>query len=343
VIGWASIVLGNVMIASIHLVGCLRRDAFVARGRDQAMALTRTFIVTGGNSGLGFECASVLAKDSEILVIIGCRDVQKGKQAAQRVRDAGGNVAVLPLDLASQASVRTFIDMFRQGGYPPLAGIICNAGEVNVAAPTRTKEGYERTFGVNHLGHYLLTRLLLPELSNEGRITFVSSGTHDPEQKTGMPAPRYATAKVLAHDFEPGMQAGQHRYTASKLCNIYCTYEYARRFAALPDPRLQSLRVNAFDPGLMPTTGLARTYSLPIRFVFRYIVPALSLFVSNIHSPATSGRRLALLASGGEGPTTGKYFSDGREIRSSVESYDTRNALDLWNTSAEMTGLPSEL
>jgi NAD(P)-dependent dehydrogenase (short-subunit alcohol dehydrogenase family) len=205
------------------------------------------------------------------------------------------------------------------------------------------KEGYERTFGVNHLGHYLLTRLLLPELSNEGRVTFVSSGTHDPEQKTGMPAPHHTTAKALAHDFEPGMQAGQRRYTASKLCNIYCTYEYARRSAGSPGPRLQSLRVNAFDPGLMPAAGLARTYSPALRFVYRYILPVLSLFVSNIHSPATSGPRLVLLASGGEGPTTGKYFPDGREIRSSVESYDTRNALDLWNTSAEMTGLPSEL
>jgi hypothetical protein len=121
-----------------------------------------------------------------------------------------------------------------------------------------------------------------------------------------------------------------------------CAYEYAGRFAKLPDPRLQSLRVNAFDPGLMPATGLARTYSAPLRFVSRYILPLLSLFIGNIHSPATSGRRLALLASGSEGSTTGKYFSDGREIPSSKESYDTQKALDLWNTSAKMTGLPAE-
>ncbi len=133
------------------------------------------------------------------------------------------------------------------------------------------------------------------------------------------------------------------RYTTSKLCNVYCTYEYARRFAGSPDPRLQSLRVNAFDPGLMPATGLARTYSAPLRFVARYILPLLSLFISNIRSPVTSGRRLARLASGGEGSATGTYFSDGREIPSSKESYDTQKALDLWNTSAKMTGLPTEL
>jgi NAD(P)-dependent dehydrogenase (short-subunit alcohol dehydrogenase family) len=307
------------------------------------MVPTQTYIVTGGNSGLGFECASALAKDSSTLVIIACRNALQGEQAAQRVRAAGGNVDVLPLDLAKQASVRSFVETFRKRRFPPLVGVVCNAGMQNVGAPTKTEEGYDTTFAVNHLGHYLLTRLLLSDLARGARIIFVSSGTHDPEQKTGMPAPRYTTAEAVAHNFEPGGNAGRRRYTTSKLCNVYCTYEYARRFAGSPDPRLQSLRVNAFDPGLMPATGLARTYSAPLRFVARYILPLLSLFISNIHSPATSGRRLARLASGGEGSATGTYFSDGREIPSSKESYDTQKALDLWNTSAKMTGLPAEL
>jgi hypothetical protein len=77
--------------------------------------------------------------------------------------------------------------------------------------------------------------------------------------------------------------------------------------------------------------------------VARYILPLLSPFVGNIHSPATSGRRLALLVSGSAGSTTGKYFPDGREVPSSKASYDTQMALDLWNASAKMTGLTSEL
>ena len=158
-----------------------------------------------------------------------------------------------------------------------------------------------------------------------------------------MRAPRYVTAEAAAHDFEPGGNAGRRRYTTSKLCNVYCTYEYARRLAGSSALRLRSLPVNAFDPGLMPATDLARTYSAPLRFVSRYVLPALSLFMSNVNSPATSGRRLALLASGGEGSVTGKYYSDGKEIRSSAESYDTQEALELWNSSAKMTDLPSEL
>lgn len=307
------------------------------------MALTKTFIVTGGNTGLGFECSSALAKDSSVLVIIACRDVQKGEQAALRVSEAKGHANALPLDLSKQGSIRTFVELFRKGQFPPLAGVVCNAGVQNVGAPAKTEEGYEMTFAVNHLGHYLLTRLLLPDLAMNASITFVSSGTHDPQQKSGMPEPRYIDAEAVAHDFEPGGNAGRRRYTTSKLCNIYCTYEYARRFAAASDPRLQSIRVNAFDPGLMPATDLARTYSAPLRFVSRYILPVLSLFISNVHSPATSGRRLAQLTSGSEGPVTGKYFSDGKEVLSSAASYDTQKALDLWNASAKMTGLPSEL
>lgn len=307
------------------------------------MTQTRTFIVTGGNTGLGFECAAVLAADSKNLVVIACRDPDQGNRAVQRLRQSGGKAEVLPLDLAKQASVHAFADDFRKRAFPPLAGLVCNAGGQNVAAPTRTIEGFETTFAVNHLGHYLLSRLLLADLASDARITFVSSGTHDPKQKTGMPEPRYVSAEAVAHDFESGSLAGRRRYTTSKLCNVYCTYELSRRLAASPDQRLQSICVNAFDPGLMPATSLARTYPAPLRFISKYMLPALALFVSNIHSPATSGRRLAQIALGDNGYATGKYFSNGREVESSVMSYDIGNAIELWNGSADMTGLSHEL
>jgi NAD(P)-dependent dehydrogenase (short-subunit alcohol dehydrogenase family) len=110
------------------------------------MVPTQTYIVTGGNSGLGFECASALAKDSSTLVIIACRNALQGEQAAQRVRAAGGNVDVLPLDLAKQASVRRFVETFRKRRFPPLVGVVCNAGMQNVGAPTKTEEGYDTTY-----------------------------------------------------------------------------------------------------------------------------------------------------------------------------------------------------
>ena len=307
------------------------------------MAATRTFIVTGGNTGLGFHCAAFLSLDRESLVVVACRDPRSGEEAARKLRRNGARIEVLPLDLADQASVRAFVEAFHKLASPPLAGLVCNAGLQNIGAPGRTAEGYETTFAVNHLGHYLLARLLLSAMAADARIVFVSSGAHDPAQKSGLPDPRYESADAVAHDFEAGADAGRRRYATSKLCNVLCTYEFTRRLAAAPDPRRQSIRVNAFDPGLMPGTGLARTYPAILRFAWNYVLPAATLFMRNVNRPAKSGQRLALLANGPQGVVTGKYFSEGRESRSSDLSYDRAKALDLWDASARMTGLPVEL
>jgi NAD(P)-dependent dehydrogenase (short-subunit alcohol dehydrogenase family) len=307
------------------------------------MTQKQTWVVTGGNSGLGYQCARFLARDPDSLIVIACRDAKKGEQAAASLRQSGGALQVLPLDLTSLASVRAFVETLRAKNLPPLAGIVCNAGGQSVGAPTRTAEGHEATFGVNHLAHYLLARLLLPDLKAGAGIVFVSSGTHDPKEKTGLPEPRYQSARAVAADFEVGADAGRRRYTTSKLCNIYCAYEFARRLSLAADPRLRSIRVNAFDPGMMPGTGLARTYPAPLRFVWNYILPIATLFRRNVHRPSTSGERLAKLVAGAYGGATGTYYSDGREARSSDLSYLSANARELWTASAEMTGLSPDL
>jgi NAD(P)-dependent dehydrogenase (short-subunit alcohol dehydrogenase family) len=226
-----------------------------------------------------------------------------------------------------------------KAGFPPLACVICNAGLQNIGAPAKTRDGYEETFGVNHLGHFLLSNLLLPEMASGGKFIFVSSGTHDPNQKAPLPEPRYEDAEKVAADFEPGTDAGRRRYTTSKLCNVYCTYEFARRLESSGDPRLRSIRVLAFDPGLMPGTGLARTYAPAMQFAWNYVLPVATLFMRNAHMPAKSGKRLADLATDFENPATAKYYSDGKEKRSSDLSYDLGNAKELWETSARMVGI----
>ena len=145
------------------------------------MRLNRSIVITGGNAGLGFETAKAVAQDRNTLVVIACRSPELGRNAVERLEATGGQAAFLPLDLASQASIRRMVELFRMSGFPPLSAIICNAGTQNVATPQRTAEGYETTFAVNHLGHFLLVRLLLDDLSQDGRITFVSSGTHNPK------------------------------------------------------------------------------------------------------------------------------------------------------------------
>jgi NAD(P)-dependent dehydrogenase (short-subunit alcohol dehydrogenase family) len=299
----------------------------------------RTFIVTGGNSGLGFQCARFIGADPNNTVVIACRDDRKGREAQRQLGQSGARAEFMPLDLASLESVRAFANVFRKASLPPLAGIVCNAGIQSIAEPAKTREGYEATFGVNHLGHFLLANLLLPELAEAGKIIFVSSGTHDPEQKAPLPEPRYEDAWKVAYDFEPGSVAGRRRYTTSKLCNVYCTYEFARRLESSAEPRLRSIRVLAFDPGLMPGTGLARTYAAPLRFLWNYLLPAATLFMRNAHMPSKSGQRLAALVTDRESIATGKYYSDGKETRSSSFSYDLANAKNLWEASAQMVGI----
>ena len=85
-----------------------------------------------------FECASALARDPGVRVLIACRDVGQGERAAQRLREAGGDVTLLALDLARQTSIRAFVEAFRAGRFPPLAAVVCNAGVQNVGAGGQT-------------------------------------------------------------------------------------------------------------------------------------------------------------------------------------------------------------
>jgi NAD(P)-dependent dehydrogenase (short-subunit alcohol dehydrogenase family) len=304
---------------------------------------SKTIIITGGNTGLGFETAKAIARDQNTLIVIACRSPDLGRAAVQNLESLGRRAAYLPLDLGEQASVRQFVKLFRQAEFPLLRGIVCNAGMQNVAVPQVTGEGYETTFAVNHLGHYLLVRLLLDDLAEDSSITFVSSGTHDPAQKTGVPNPVYKNAYEVAHDLEAGRNAGLRRYTTSKFCNILCAYELARRLKASGDARLNTVKVNAINPGIMPGTGLARTWPRPIQWASQIIMPLLRFVNDNVNTTQTSGEWAAALTTGPESAPGGRYFSNGEAIRSSEQSYDQSLQQELWISSAEMTGLPVEL
>lgn len=130
----------------------------------------------------------------------------------------------------------------------------------------------------------------------------------------------------------------QLRYTTSKLANVLFSYELARR---LPP----GVTVNAFDPGLMPGTGLAREQPAPLRFVWNHLLPRIlpmmrRLISPNIHTPAESGAALArLVLDPVLAKVSGKYFEGLREISSSAESYDATRAAELWQASAALTGI----
>ena len=154
----------------------------------------------------------------------------------------------------------------------------------------------------------------------------------------GFPAPKWRDPRELADPDLPGIdrsaKAGRVRYATSKLANLYFMYELARR----SDRHL--LTVNAFDPGLMPETGLAREYPALVQAAYQGASPLLVRLLPGAQSVDRSSADLAWLATSPEcGDTTGKYFSGRRARASSPESYDPQRAEQLWSVSEELVGL----
>ena len=285
-----------------------------------------TVIITGGTSGLGQECARALAADPERAVVITSRD-------PGRVESAAGAIGAHPmvLDLASLASVRTFTRELVAAGLPPLHAVVCNAG-LQFTHRARTEDGVEATFGINHLGHLALVEGLLSHLESPARIVFVSSGTHDPSNRTGMPHPLHASAYQLAYpptevEDDSAAKDGRRRYTTSKLANVLTTYALARH---LED---RGVMVNAFDPGLMPGTGLARDAGMLSRALFATVAKAL-VILPGVNTPKRSGADLARLVTDPDlAKTTGTYFAGTRPVRSSDDSYDVETQEALYRDS----------
>ncbi|TVX98416.1 SDR family NAD(P)-dependent oxidoreductase [Mycolicibacterium porcinum] len=294
----------------------------------------KTAIITGANTGLGFECArALLESDPGWHVVLAVRDTARGADAATRLGSAG-RTTVAELDLASLRSVRDFAGTVPRLDVPPVTAVVCNAGLQLVAGTQTTVDGYEMTWGVNHLGHFALVRQVLDTLTAPARIVVVSSGTHDPDKFTGMPAPQYNSADTLLYPPADGLtgEEGRRRYTTSKLCNVLFSYELDRQLGH----GARGITVNAFDPGLMPGSGLARDYGNVQRLAWRLLMPALRL-LPNVNSTRRSGTNLAALVTDPAlAGVTGAYFEGARRIRSSRDSYDEAKATDLWQVSERL-------
>src|SRR5207245_4618222 len=180
----------------------------------------------------------------------------------------------------STESVRRLVKEI-EAGKVPLRALVCNAGLQLSRGPHLSPDGFELTFAVNHLGHFLLTNLLLARLlaNAPARIVVVASGVHDPKLRTGMPKADIADLETLAATGGPRKDTfdGRLAYVNSKLCNLWFAYELARRLEAAGLSNAdRRLTVNGFDPGLVPGSGLARDYPPVLRFVWDRILPGVA-------------------------------------------------------------------
>ncbi|KAI6080441.1 NAD(P)-binding protein [Hypoxylon rubiginosum] len=301
------------------------------------MSYKGSVIITGGTINLGYYAALEIARaHPEYLVVISSRSDKE--HAADTINKTLGqaNTIYIPLDLASLQNVRQYAEDWAAKDRPPIHALLLNAGLQFPGPVSKTVDGLESTFAINHVGHALLFHLLRPHLAANARVVVTSSGTHDPAQtKNTFPHPDYISAEELAHPTTSAANPGRQRYAESKLANVLWTYALHRRLTQRAAAE-SGIAVTAFDPGLMPGTGLAREANPVARWVWLHILPRLIplmrlLLSPNVHTAHESGTNLARLAVGPEGEGQGgKYFEGPKPIKTSPASYEEAKQEDLW-------------
>jgi NAD(P)-dependent dehydrogenase (short-subunit alcohol dehydrogenase family) len=287
-------------------------------------------IMTGATAGFGQHAAERIAAAGHDLTI-GARNPSALPESL------AGKAKVELLDLDSLANVRRFAQAV---GAELVDVLILNAG-LQLAKPAKSADGFERTFAVNHLAHYLLLRLLADRLSPTARVIFTGSGTHDPAEKTGITPPIHANVEYLAYpDRDPQeekrpRQAGFRAYSTSKLCNIMTAREAVLHY---PGTAFMS-----FDPGYVPFTGLGRDNPKWIATLVNYILP-LTMKKDRSSTIPRSGQFLADLAlEPAYANARGDYWSVRGpqliKLEPSVLARDTGASAKLWEDSAKLVGL----
>ena len=286
----------------------------------------RTAVITGANTGLGYETAAALAAKGAH-VVLAVRNLEKGRAAAERISAAtpGASVAVQELDLSSLESVRAAAEELK-ARHDAIDLLINNAGVMFTPRST-TKDGFELQFGTNHLGHFAFTGLLLDRVlaATGSRVVTVSSVGH-----------RFARRGIRFDDLQWERSYSRvGAYGQAKLANLMFTYELQRRLAA----HGTTVAVAA-HPGIS-NTELVRNSPAIVRRPVTWLAPVIT-------QSAAAGALPTLRAATDLSVLGGQYYGpDGfgqvrgypRSVTSSPESYDLTVQQRLWAVSEELTGV----
>ncbi|XP_066928479.1 retinol dehydrogenase 11-like [Clytia hemisphaerica] len=278
-------------------------------------------IVTGANTGIGKETVKDFVNRGAI-VILACRTVSKGEDAKKDiVADTGASpdkIHVRQLDLGSLKSVRKFAESFL-AEFPKLNILVNNAG-VMLCPYSLTEDGFEQHFGVNHLGHFALTNLLLTRIKESGpktRIVTLSSNGH-----------KLAYYNMQDLLWKENKYSDGYAYNQSKLCNILFTKELHKRLADT------DITTYAVHPGVV-NTDLTRHYPR-LEYVLKIGYPY--IFKYFIKTP-NDGAQTSIYCSVQEGieNLSGEYFADCARINSHKWAYDVEKQKELWKISEDLT------
>ncbi|WP_066194156.1 SDR family oxidoreductase [Gracilibacillus timonensis] len=275
---------------------------------------TKTMLITGANSGIGFATANHLAKQGHLIIMV-CRNVQKGAEARQHIMDTTGNqnIDLLVADLSSQHDIRKLAAEVEEG-YPSLDVLINNAGGVFGQYQVNS-DGFEMTFAVNYLAPFLLTQLLLNKLkaSEPARIVNVASIVQDKHFQ-----PKDAVPQTVSN--YSGMQA----YKTAKTAVLMMTYYMSK---ALEN---SGVTINALHPGFIYTPQATRMAPKMLR-------PIMKLFSKSPEQGADTSVYLA--ASNDIKGVSGKFFKDNKVELTAPVSYNEDIQKILYTKSMEWTGL----
>ncbi|WP_435316803.1 oxidoreductase [Haloarchaeobius sp. TZWSO28] len=289
-----------------------------------------TVIVTGANSGLGFEVTKAFAEKGAT-VVMACRSVEKGEQAVKKIQQSVPNadLDVRECDLASLESVRVFAEAFEED-YDELH-VLCNNAGVMAIPRQETKDGFEMQFGVNHLGHFALTGHLLDTLhqtEGETRVVTQSSGLHERGEM----------------DFEDlhGEQSYDEwdAYAQSKLANVLFAYEFDR---LLDEAEIENVLSVVCHPGYAATNLQRRGPEQSGSTLRLWMMKAANAVLAQ---SAAKGALPMLYAATAYDVAGGEYIGPGglmdmrgypEKQRSSDRSYDVPTAERLWDVSEELT------
>ncbi|MDA1073275.1 MAG: SDR family oxidoreductase [Proteobacteria bacterium] len=277
----------------------------------------KTCLITGTTSGIGSVTATTMAR-AGYRVVMACRDPSRAFTLAKQITQATGNgeIHVLPCDLASMSSVRNAADAF-SGLKLPLDVLINNAG-VLCARPQLSADGFEMMFAVNHLGHFLLTRLMLDMLCDNARVVIVASAVH----RTGvLDLENVETLKNFS---------SLKTYARSKLANVMFTFDLARRLSGT------GISVNCLHPGVVASNIFPSN---------SWLSWGGNLIRPFIRSPEQGSAACATLALDDRvARTSGAYFnSNARQANPAARACDRVDQSALWAYSSSVCGLADTL
>jgi NAD(P)-dependent dehydrogenase (short-subunit alcohol dehydrogenase family) len=303
-----------------------------------------TVLLTGPTRGLGSALVDRLATHPlrPVLVLAG-RDPTRLAQTAARARRAGAPVHTVELDLADLRSVAEAAAQVRvmvaDGLISPVTSYIANAGIQLADRQHVSAQGHEQTFAVNVLGQHVLLRDLRPALADEGHVVLLGSSTHRTSRASFylMPGPQWRDPVRLAEpDTSSGgrdRSAGSQAYADSKLALVTLAHAWARELAGVQ-------RVNVYDPGLMPGTGLVREGPAYVGWTWRHVMPVMRVLPGAI-SPRGSARLCADLALGeSHGAVSGAYVELGRVTEPAAPTLDRARQARLWEVLEELSVQP---